>query len=53
MPTLGEILLALVTDQRLGRDEKREITLHVMRLVRSIREAQRLPDNGRRDFRDN
>ena len=53
MPTLSELLVALATDQPLSAHEKREVALHILRLVRRVREAQRLSDSGRRDFRDN
>ena len=39
MPTLAELLLALITDHPLASDEKREVALHIMRLVRNAREA--------------
>ena len=38
-PTLSELLLALVTDQPLSKAERWEIALHVLRLVRRLREA--------------
>jgi hypothetical protein len=53
MPTIAELLLALITDQPLSKAEKREVALHVLRLTRRVREAQRLTDSRRRDFRDN
>ena len=53
MPTLAELLLSLIADQPLSREEKRAVALHVLRLVRRVREAQRLSDDTRRDFRDN
>lgn len=53
MPTLAELLLALITDQPLSKDEKQEVALHILRLVRKAREAQGLSNSGRRDFRDN
>ena len=40
MPTLAELILALITDQPLSRDEKYEVALHVLRLVRRSREKQ-------------
>jgi hypothetical protein len=40
MPTLAELLLALITDQSLSAEEKREVALHVLQLVRRAREAQ-------------
>ncbi len=52
MPSLAELLLALVTDQPRSKDEKREVALHVLPLVRRVREAQGLSDGGRTDFRD-
>ena len=53
MPTLPELVLALTTDQPLSADEKRAVALHILRLVRRVREAQGLSDSGCRDFRDN
>ena len=53
MPTLAELLLALITDQPLSAAEKREVALHVFRLVRRIREAQGIPGRPRGDVRDN
>jgi len=53
MPTLSELLFALITDQPLSDVEKREVALHIMRFVRRIREAQGLSDTRRTDFRDN
>ena len=38
MPTLAELLLALITNQPLSAEEKRTIALHVLELVRRIRE---------------
>jgi hypothetical protein len=43
MPTLAEFVLALITDQPLSAVEKREVALHILRLVRRIREAQGPP----------
>lgn len=40
MPTLAELLLSLTTDQPLSADEKRELALHIMRLVRRLRELR-------------
>ena len=40
MPTLAELLLALITDQPLSNAEKSEVALHVLRLARWVREAQ-------------
>jgi hypothetical protein len=53
MPTLSELILALTTDQPLSAAEKREVALHILRLVRLMREAQGLSDDGRMDFRSN
>ena len=53
MPTLAELVLALITNQPLSPEEKREVALHIIRLVRRVREAQRISDELRRDFRDN
>lgn len=50
---LSELLLALTTDQPLNADEKREVALAVLRMVRQLRQVQGLPDSGRSDFRDN
>jgi len=52
MPTLAELVLALITDQPLTRDEKREIALHIMRIVRRIRETHRLADSRPTDHLD-
>jgi hypothetical protein len=38
MPTLPELLLALITDQPLSAVEKREVALHILGLVRALRE---------------
>ena len=51
MPTLAELVLALITDQPLARDEKRDVAPHIMQLVRRIRKEQSLSDSGRADFR--
>lgn len=40
MPTLAELLLSLITDQPLSADEKREVALHVLQLVRWVRDSQ-------------
>ncbi len=40
MPTLAELLLALITDQPLSKAEKWEIASHILRLVRRLREIQ-------------
>lgn len=39
MPTLAELVLTLITDQPISAEEKREVALHVLRLVRQIRES--------------
>jgi len=52
MLTLAELLLALITDQPISAEEKREIALHVLRLTRRVREAQELPGMSRRQCRD-
>lgn len=44
MPPLAELLLALITDQPLSKDEKWEVARHILRLIRANREAQRLSD---------
>jgi len=36
MPTLAELLLALITDEPLSAPEKREVALHLMRLTRRV-----------------
>ena len=41
MPKLAELVLALITDQPLSKAERWEVALHVPRLVRRLREAQR------------
>jgi hypothetical protein len=38
MPTLAALVLALITDQPLSAAEKREVALHILRLVRRVRE---------------
>ena len=43
MPTLSELILALITDQPLSRDERREAALHILRLVRRLREEAAMP----------
>lgn len=53
MPPLAELVLALTTDHPLSAEEKREVALHELRLVRRVPEAQGLSDNRRRDYRDN
>jgi hypothetical protein len=53
MPTLADLLLALITEQPLSVVEKRGIALRILRLFRRVHEAQRLLDNARRDIRGN
>jgi hypothetical protein len=52
MPTLAELVLALITDQPLTRDEKREVALHIMRIARRARETQQLSEGKRIYLRD-
>ncbi len=52
-PILAELLLSLIADQPVSRDEKREVALPVLRLARRVRPAQGLSDSRRRDFLDN
>ena len=40
MPTLAALLLALITDQPLLRDEKWEVARHILRLICRRAEAQ-------------
>ena len=44
--------LHLIANEPLTCAEKREVALKIMRLARSTREAQRLPDTTRADFLD-
>lgn len=37
--TLAEMLLALITDQPFSAMEKREVALHMLRLMRRVRET--------------
>ena len=53
MPTLAELLLQLIADQPLSKDEKREVAMHVLRLVRRIREARDPSGVSGRECRDN
>jgi len=53
MPTLAELLLALITDQPLSAEEKRQIALHILCLIRRGRGAHGHSDSGQSDFRDN
>lgn len=46
MPTVAELLIALLTDHPLTRSEKRELALIVLQLVRQLREAQPAGDAG-------
>lgn len=52
-PTLAELFRALITDQPLSPDPKREVAAHVLRLTRRMREAQGSSDNRHGDSRDN
>ena len=51
MRSLSELLLALITNQAISPAEKREIALHILRLVRLIREGPEA-DGLRRDATD-
>jgi hypothetical protein len=44
MPTLSDLLLALITDRPLSAEHKRAVARHILRLVRRTREAQMLAD---------
>ncbi len=44
MPTLAELLLALIADQTLPRDENWEVALRIMCLIRRVRTNESAPE---------
>ena len=52
MPSIAKLQRLRITDPPMSAEEMREAALPVRRFDRQIREAQRLSDSTRRDFRD-
>jgi len=53
MPTLSELILKLVLDEPMPAADKRQVALHLTRLIRRAREAERVSANHDTRFRKN